>query len=34
LSDGGFNFNIIDVNDVKAQNIATHYVTIIMKLDN
>jgi hypothetical protein len=34
LSDGGFNFNIIDVNNVKAQNIATHYVTIIMKLDN
>ena len=34
LSDGGFNFNIIDVNNVKAQNIATHYVTIIMKIDN
>ncbi len=34
VSDGGFNFNIIDVNAVKAQNIATHYVTIIMKFDN
>lgn len=33
VSDGGFNFNIIDVNEIKAQNIATHYVTIKMKLD-
>ena len=33
-SDGGFNFNIIDVKDIRAQNIATHYVTIKMKLDN
>ena len=31
-SDGGFSFNIIDVNDLKAQSIATHYVTIYMKL--
>jgi hypothetical protein len=34
VSDGGFNFNIIDVKDIRAQNIATHYVTIKMKLDN
>ena len=34
ISDGGFNFNIIDVNDIKAQNIPTHYVTIAMKLDS
>ena len=34
VSDGGFNFNIIDVNDIKAQNIATHHVTIKMKIDN
>ena len=33
VSDGGFNFNIIDVKDIRAQNIATHYVTIKMKLD-
>jgi hypothetical protein len=34
VSDGGFNFNIIDVKDIRAQNIATHYITIKMKLDN
>ena len=33
-SDGGFSFNIIDVNDLKARNIAIHYVTISMKIDN
>ena len=33
VSDGGFTFNIIDVKDIRAQNIATHYVTINMKLD-
>ena len=33
VSDGGFSFNIIDVKDIRAQNIATHYVTIKMKLD-
>ena len=33
VSDGGFTFNIIDVKDIRAQNIATHYVTIKMKLD-
>ncbi len=33
-SDGGFSFNIVDVNDLKARNIAIHYVTISMKLDN
>ena len=32
-SDGGFNFNIVDVNKLKAQNIAIHSVTISMKLD-
>lgn len=32
--DGGISFNIIDVNDFKAQNIATHYVTIYMKIGN
>jgi hypothetical protein len=34
VSDGGFSFNIIDVKDIRAQNIATHYVTIKMKIDN
>jgi hypothetical protein len=33
-SDGGFSFNIIDVNNLKARSIAIHYVTISMKLDN
>jgi hypothetical protein len=33
VSDGGFTFNIIDVKDIRAQNIATHYITIKMKLD-
>jgi hypothetical protein len=32
-SDGGFNFNIVDVNNLKARNIAIHQVTISMKLD-
>jgi len=32
--DGGFSFNIIDVNNLKARNIAIHYVTISMKIDN
>jgi hypothetical protein len=32
-SDGGFNFNIVDVNNLKARNIAIHKVTISMKLD-
>jgi hypothetical protein len=32
-SDGGFNFNIVDVNKLKARNIAIHSVTISMKLD-
>ena len=30
--DGGLSFNIIDVNDLKAQSISTHSVTIYMKL--
>ncbi len=34
VSDGGLNFNILDLKDIKAQNIATHYVTINLKLDN
>jgi hypothetical protein len=33
VSDGGFTFNLIDVKDIRAQNIATHYITIKMKLD-
>ena len=33
-SDGGFSFNIVDVNDLKARNIAIHYVTISMKLES
>ena len=33
-SDGGFSFNIIDVNNLKSRNIAIHYVTISMKLAN
>ena len=32
--DGGFSFNIIDVNNLKARNIAIHYVTISMKIDD
>ena len=32
-SGGGFNFNIVDVNSLKARNIAIHSVTISMKLD-
>ena len=31
-SDGGFSFNIIDVNNLKARNVAIHYVTVSMKL--
>ena len=31
-SGGGFNFNIVDVNNLKARNIAIHSVTISMKL--
>ena len=33
-SGGGFSFNIIDLNDLKAQNIAIHLVTIYMKIIN
>jgi hypothetical protein len=33
-SGGGFSFNIIDLNDLKAQNIAIHIVTIYMKIIN
>ena len=33
-SDGGFSFNIIDINDLKNRSIAIHYVTISMKVAN
>ena len=33
VSDGGFNFNILNLKEIKAQNIPTHSVTINLKLD-
>lgn len=30
--DGGFRFTVIELNDLKAQNVNTHYITIRMKI--
>ena len=32
--DGGIRFRILELEDLKAQNITTHYLTIQMKITN
>ncbi len=33
-ADGGIRFRILDLEDLKAQNVSTHYITIYMKIIN
>jgi hypothetical protein len=32
--DGGIRFKVIELDDLKAQNVTTHYITIHMKIQN
>jgi hypothetical protein len=32
--DGGIRFRILELEDLEAQNVATHYITIHMKITN